>query len=254
MRHQHTFLKKALCEGGLGEYFQQKPLVSLIRDLDLADLDFKLVFEATTHRSFLNEIADWPFPDNERLEFLGDSVLGLWCTQRLFHTFGQASEGVLSRLKDSIVNAETLGDWGRYLNLPRLLLVGRGEFEQKLHKSDNLVADVFESLVGASFLGRGFSETCRLLDRWEARCPQNFFDLNRLNLFDPKSRLQEKTMAEHQVLPVYQAREVSGGFQVALKIKGRTLATVVSHSKKKAEKILAQRALTGNLLKKLNPR
>ncbi len=227
--------------------FEEKALLEQLRRWFLDSLDSKLLFEALTHKSWANEVANWPYPCNERLEFLGDAVLGTWCSHRLFCHFKNLDEGKLSRLRGSIVGQETLGEWGRLLNLDQFLLVGRGERARNLHKSDGLVSDFFEALLGASFVGLGWEHTYQVLNCWEELfCKhkrQQLFDLQRLLSFDPKSRLQEKSMAVLKELPEYVAEEVDQGFKVTLKLKGKRLADLTAPSKKKAEKALAEKAL-----------
>ena len=230
--------------------FEEKALLEQLRRWSLDSLDSKLLFEALTHKSWANEVVAWPYACNERLEFLGDAVLGAWCSHKLFSRFKNLDEGKLSRLRGSIVGQETLGQWGRLLNLDQFLLVGRGERARNLHKSDGIVSDFFEALLGASFVGLGWEHTCKVLSCWEEIFCQHsgreLFDFQRLRSFDPKSRLQEKSMAVLKELPEYVAEEVGQGFKVTLKLKGKTLASFTAPSKKKAEKALAEKALTHN--------
>ena len=214
--------------------FEEEALLRELRRWSLDSLDSKLLFEAMTHKSWANEATGRPYPCNERLEFLGDAVLGAWCSHKLFARFENLDEGKLSRLRGSIVGQETLGEWGRCLNLDQFLLVGRGERARGLHKSDGIVSDFFEALLGASFVGLGWEHTCKALDAWEEIfCEykgQQLFDLQRLRFFDPKSRLQEKSMAVLKELPEYVAEEVGQGFKVSLKLKGKTLASLIAPS------------------------
>ncbi len=239
----------------LNRCLKENPASHFITGLGLSGLDPSLIFEALTHKSLLNEVLDWPFPPNERLEFLGDAVLELWCSARLFNSFEELNEGQLSRFRGAVVNEEILGEWGRLLGLDDFLLVGKGEWEQELHRSDSLVSDVFEALVGASFVCLGWDGACLILNRWEElfnlKGAQKIFDLNRLEIFDPKSQLQEKTMANFQVLPEYSSEVVDGGFEVFLKVRGQILASLTSPSKKKAERALARKVLKQNLLERL---
>ena len=235
--------------------FEEKALLRELRRWSLDSLDPKLLFEALAHKSWANEVAGWPHPCNERLEFLGDAVLGAWCSHKLFSLFKNLDEGKLSRLRGSIVGQETLGQWGRLLKLDQFLLVGKGERARGLHKSDGIVSDLFEALLGASFVGLGWEHTYKALDCWEElfreHSGQELFDCQRLRSFDPKSRLQEKSMAVLKELPEYVAEEVGQGFKVSLKLGGKTLAGLIASSKKKAEKALAEKALAHNWIEEL---
>ncbi len=227
--------------------FGEAALQQQVRELSLSGLGAGLLFEALSHTSWVHEHPAWPHPSNERLEFLGDAVLELWCSQTLFQRFPHLDEGQLSRLRGHIVSEETLGEWGRGLKLDQLLLVGKGERQRAIQHSDGPVSGLFEAILGASFAGQGWPYSCRVLDSWEqlfSRCNgRELFDTRNLRTFDPKGQLQEKSMAVLGELPEYIAEEVEGGYKISLKLGGKTLASTVAPSKKKAEKALARAAL-----------
>ena len=236
-------------------HFNEEKVAFLIDELRLGDLEIISVFEALTHKSLFNEVRHWPFPSSERLEFLGDAVLELWCSMRLFSSFKDLNEGQLSRFRGALVNEETLGQWGRYLEIDQLIILGKGEREKGLAQSDGFVSDTFEALVGASLVCSGWNKSYSLLNHWEElfnkRSDQELVSQSRLDVFDPKSRLQEKTMAMFKILPQYESCSLGDAFRISLKVKGQTLLSLISPSKRKGERKLAQQALEENLLEKI---
>ncbi|MDR0779231.1 MAG: ribonuclease III [Pseudomonadales bacterium] len=146
--------------------------------------------------------------NNERLEFLGDAVLGMIVSQLLFHTFPDASEGELSRLRARLVQQTTLAALARDLNLGQYLSLGPGELKAGGANRDSMLADAFEALVSALYLDGG-------LDLCAARVHQWFQPLLKLNKAqatskDPKTRLQEYLQARKQPLPQYRILDIAG--------------------------------------------
>lgn len=161
----------------------------------------KLLELALTHRSFGAH-------NNERLEFLGDSILNLIIGEALFHRFPEAREGQLSRLRAQLVKGETLAEIAREYELGECLILGEGEMKSGGHKRDSILADCVEALIGAIFTETHL-DTCRthVLTWYQSR-------LDALTLGatdkDPKSRLQEYLQAQHKPLPEYEVVETLG--------------------------------------------
>lgn len=190
-----------------------------------------------SHRSFCHENSFVTRLSYERFEFLGDTVLGLIVSTKLFNDFSEISEGELSRLRGSLVNEDTLSKLADSFSLSQYILVGKGEFKSKGHESKAVKADVLEALLGLVFLREGIdkaSETFfRITSHYEKISGESLFSKERLVEFDSKSRLQELTMKLYKSIPVYKEREmISGGFEVELYVEGVKVASVTGHSKK----------------------
>lgn len=180
---------------------QQPDLERVQRTIGYQFNDPERLLLALTHRSFGNQ-------NNERLEFLGDSIVNMVIAERLFKTFEKAREGQLSRLRARLVKGVTLADIGREFNLGDSLRLGSGELKSGGYRRDSILADAVESIIGAMYLDSDF-ETCRShILRW--------FDerLTKLDLQDtqkdPKTRLQEYLQSRQLPLPRYEVIAVEG--------------------------------------------
>lgn len=173
----------------------------LARKLGLQFRDAALIRRALTHRS---AHAD----NNERLEFLGDSVLGFVIAERLFQKFTEADEGVLSRLRATLVNQTSLANIARKLNLGDYLILGSGELKSGGYRRDSILSDAMEAMIGALLMDQGM-DVCRswILDLFAEQ-------IDALSLHDwkkdPKTRLQEAMQARGLELPNYVLKSVSG--------------------------------------------
>ncbi len=163
--------------------------------------DQKLLGLALTHRSYGAH-------NNERLEFLGDSILNFAIGEALFRRFPEAREGQLSRLRAQLVKGETLAEIAREFELGECLVLGEGEMKSGGHQRDSILADSVEALIGAIYTETNF-ETCRthVLRWYEHRL--SLFSLD-LTDKDPKSRLQEYLQALRKPLPEYEVVETLG--------------------------------------------
>lgn len=203
--------------------------------------DAPRLLEALTHPSFSNEQRD--LSDNQRLEFLGDAVLGFCVGELLFMREPNANEGVLTRLRAQLVSAEALAHWAREHDLARALRLGRGAEAAGLGDATNVLADAVEALVAAVFLERGLDaarELCRLIAEPALRVagPE----------LDPKSELQERLQASSGVAPSYELVETGGPahdrwFRVEVRHQARLLAEGQGKSKRAAERAAAAAAL-----------
>ncbi len=183
---------------------------------------------------------------NERMEFLGDSVLNFIITQELYRRFPTLREGELSRMRASLVRKETLAGISRELDVGKYLLLGAGEKKSGGYRRDSILADALEAIIAAMFLDSSL-ETCqeRLLhlyrDKWHK--------LDSSELKDAKSKLQEAIQARKLPLPNYLIIEENGDdhdkiFVVACKVEGLDLtATGSGSSKQIAEQEAAERFL-----------
>lgn len=198
--------------------------------------------EALTHPSFSNERRD--LPDNQRLEFLGDAVLGFCVAELLFVREPAANEGVLTRMRAQLVSAEALCGWAREHELSRALRLGRGAEAAGLADATNVLADAVEALIAAVFLERGLEAARELCGRIAEPALRGL----RPEL-DPKSELQERLQAESGVAPSYELVETEGpahdrSFRVEVRHQGVLLGEGRGKSKRAAERAAAAQALS----------
>ncbi|HEY1724700.1 MAG TPA: ribonuclease III [Steroidobacteraceae bacterium] len=204
--------------------------------LDYEPVDLKLFETALTHRS-----ADGP--NNERLEFLGDAVLGLATAQYLFERFGEADEGSLSRLRAHLVSGESLAALAAQLALGELLALGQGELKTGGFRRQSILADALEGLCGALYLDAGWNGARTAVLRVLAPA------LESLNLpaelKDPKTRLQELLQARGLPLPRYSVDSIAGElhaqvFQVTCEVETMAVrASAAGSSRRRAEQAAA---------------
>lgn len=173
----------------------------LCKKLDLKFVDEALMESALTHRSAASE-------NNERLEFLGDSILGFVIAETLYEKFPTADEGVLSRLRSNLVNQESLAELARSADLGDFLIMGSGEMKSGGYRRDSILSDAIEALMGALFRDQGY-EACKA---WILRLFSNrVADLTLDNWEkDPKTRLQELLQSRGLKLPNYTLKATSG--------------------------------------------
>ena len=173
---------------------------------------------ALTHRSFGPE-------HNERLEYLGDSILGMIIAKKLFDLFPNCPEGDLTRMRSTLVRETTLAEIAREFSLGSCLRLGPGEMKSGGARRDSLLADAVESIIGAMFLdsNENFDLVRQVVLRWfDSRLKTIKPNVNQK---DPKSTLQEILQAEHRPLPTYNIDKIIGAdnnqtFFVSVKISG----------------------------------
>jgi len=202
--------------------------------------DRALFITALTHRSAEG-------PNNERLEFRGDSVLNLLLSERLYREFPGASEGDLSRLRARLVSEEPLAEIALEMQLGELLLLGSGELKTGGFRRQSILADAFEALCGAMYLDGGLEPVrARIEPLFESRIaalPEPS------TLKDAKTRLQEYLQANGHPLPVYAVKRTSGEphaqvFLVSCSVPHAGIETEgEGGSRRRAEQVAAQAAL-----------
>lgn len=216
------------------------------------------IFSAFVHKSFYHE-APIKINHNEKLEFLGDSVLSLAVTSKLLRTVPDSTEGELSKIRSSIVNEKSLSKLALFLKLDELILVGKGELKESGYLKESILSDCFEAMLGAYFLDHGYMKTEVLLldifSRYESKNNIQLFDKSSLEVFDAKSKLQELTAKKFKEQPQYISEEIEidgiKKFRVKLSVQNFELAEMTNVSKKKAMQLLAKKVLDQNLLDKL---
>ncbi len=205
--------------------------------------------EALTHPSFANEQRGQRRVDNQRLEFLGDAVLGLCVTELLMERFPDAREGELSLMRASLVSADALAAWARGVGLGAQLRLGRGADVAGERDQTNVLADAAEALVAAVYLDRGM-DSARALSRRVVEAPLGRLASGALTGRDPKSLLQERVQARGAPSPRYRVIEAEGPdhdrvFLVVAEVGDEVIGQGRGRSKKLAEQAAARAALAG---------
>jgi len=169
--------------------------------LDYRFDDHALLRLALTHRSASNE-------NNERLEFLGDAVLGHIIADYLYREFPDVDEGQLTRTRALLVKKDTLASIARSLNLGEKIILGQGELKSGGWRRDSILANTLEALIGAIYLDGGLDACAQQLSTWFAPSLENIDPA--LARKDAKTQLQEYLQARGQALPSYQTIDVMG--------------------------------------------
>ncbi|MBO0771128.1 MAG: ribonuclease III [Actinobacteria bacterium] len=220
----------------------REPDASELLRLLAAGLSPGLLERALTHRSFAYE--NGGLPTNERLEFLGDSVLGLVVTDSLFREYPDLPEGQLAKLRAAVVNMRALADVARGLKLGNYVRLGRGEEGTGGRDKSSILADTLEAVIGAVYVERGLTEASalvhRLFDPVIARSARLGAGL------DWKTSLQELTASGVLGVPEYHVEE-SGpdhqkSFRASVTVGGHTYGSGSGRSKKEAEQQAAEAA------------
>ncbi len=188
-----------------------------------------LLVKSLTHKSYDS------YNNNEKLEFLGDRVLGLVISKKLLETYPDDKEGVLDKKLASLVNKKKCLDVAKSLDLGKFILVGNSK--KRIIKIENkIVSDCCEALIGAIYLDQGF-ETVEnfILRNWKINLKSNL-----ITLVDSKTKLQEYSLKKFKVLPIYKLLDISGPkhkpiFKISVRIKNSKIVTSTGNSKKEAQ-------------------
>jgi ribonuclease-3 len=200
----------------------------------------ELLQQAVTHRSFGS-------PHNERLEFLGDSIVNCVTAIALFERFGELREGDMSRLRANLVRQEALHRLAEGLKLGEYLRLGEGEMKSGGHRRPSILADALEAIFAAVFLDAGFEAAKAVIDQLYASSIASLDPARALK--DPKTALQEWLQGRRMPLPKYSLADARGEahqqeFEVECEITGLGLKTRgIGVSRRAAEQQSAQRAL-----------
>lgn len=160
-----------------------------------------LLIQALTHRSAKGE-------HNERLEFLGDSILGFVIAEQLFQQFPKVSEGDLTRMRSSLVRGVTLAEMARDFKLGEHLILGPGEKKSGGHRRDSILEDAVEAIIGAIYLDSDIENCKTLVLKWFS--PRLSEIKPGITQKDPKTRLQEYLQARKIPLPNYEVIDIKG--------------------------------------------
>ncbi|TGL88589.1 ribonuclease III [Leptospira congkakensis] len=207
--------------------------------------DISLLHLAFVHRSFANEDSDRYLSDNERLEFLGDSVLGILAAEFLYRSLPKGKEGKLAKLKSKMVSAPAIAKLARIYRFPEFLLLGRGERE-KGEANLNLQADCFEAFLGALYLDQGL-ESCRSFLTPHFQTMEKVVD-DAEETKDYKTILQEFCQKKWKKLPEYSVMKEEGPdhdkeFQVSVVCENHFQSNGEGKNKRRAEQMAAKAAL-----------
>ncbi len=214
--------------------------------LGLAFQDMSLLQRALTHRSYLNEHPDEDVEDNERLEFLGDSVIDFISAEWLYERFPETREGVLTRLRSGLVRNEALAVYATALGINEMLLLGKGEEESGGRSRSRNLGGAFEAVCGALYLDQGIDAVRQFAKPLFAPALDEM--LRAQSDKDAKSRLQEWSQATLNLTPVYRVARVTGPdhereFTLEVMIGNRVYGVGRGRNKQVAAQAAAQDAL-----------
>ncbi len=222
-----------------------KELNNLQESLHYKFINAELLNKALTHKSYSNEIT-FSKKNNERLEYLGDSVLDLIVGNYIFLTYEELSEGPLSKIRAAVVNEGCLTEFAKKIGLGTYLLLGKGECSSGGREKTSILANAYEAMVGAVFCDSDFQITSNIF------LPQLIEKINELQdvcaLIDFKSDLQEYTQNKFSCIPSYDVVGEMGPchdkrFDVRVTVRSQVLGSGRGRSKKEAEQNAAKKAL-----------
>lgn len=203
-------------------------------------LDPTLLQQALTHRSYSYEHGN--VPTNERLEFLGDSVLGIVVTETLYRTLPDLAEGDLAKVRSAVVNSRALADVARTIDLGRWLLLGKGEESTGGRDKASILADTFEALLGAIFIDRGMEVAAVVVHRFFDPMIHNAVELGAG--LDWKTSLQELCAGTGSGVPDYRLTgdgpDHAKTFLAEVLVGGVAMGAGTGSSKKEAEQKAAE--------------
>lgn len=223
-----------------------KNLGLLEKNLEIKFKKPRLLTRALTHRSYLNEAKAQNLESNERLEFLGDSILSFIISDWLFQQYPQYPEGTLTNIRSNLVKTDALAQIAQQLKIGEYLFLSRGEEESGGKTNTSLLADALEAVTGAIYLDQGYEIVRKFIVRRFKSRLQKVIASGRFK--DYKSILQEKLQAEKKLSPIYKTLKEEGPdhnkiFTVGVFDEGKLLAKAVGKSKQTAEGAAAKLAL-----------
>jgi ribonuclease-3 len=224
----------------------QESLGKLESILEVTFLDKEHLLTAITHRSYLNEHREASQDHNERYEFLGDAILELVITDFLFHKFPEKPEGDLTAIRAALVNTVSLADVATQLGVNDFLLLSKGEERDTGRARQYILANTFESLIGALYLDQGYEAAkefiaAQLFDKTERVVEKRLWQ-------DAKSRFQELAQEHMSVTPSYETLSQTGPdhdrvFTVGAFLGKEKVAEGQGRSKQEAEQVAAEKAI-----------
>ncbi|MHB8513545.1 MAG: ribonuclease III [Actinomycetota bacterium] len=205
--------------------------------------DKRLMTHALTHRSYAYEQGG--LPTNERLEFLGDAVLGIVVTDSLYEEFPDLAEGDLAKMRAALVNMTVLADVAKGIDLGEVVLLGRGERMTGGAEKPSILSDTLEAVFGALYLDRGIAEAQRVI--LDLFLPRIRGQVEGGTVHDYKTTLQELAASRVGALPEYRISESGPDhakrFRAIVRLAGEECGTGEGRSKKEAEQAAAAQAV-----------
>jgi len=223
-----------------------KTILTLENKIEVKFKNSKLLEEALTHRSFINESKEKNIVNNERLEFLGDAVIELVVTEYLFNTYPTYNEGELTSFRSALVRTESLADEAVRLEIGAFIHMSNGEDNTGGRNRPYILANTFEALIGAIYLDQGYAEVKNFIVTNLCYKVENIIK-NRLDI-DPKSRLQQIAQEKFKITPTYKLITETGPdhnkeFIMAAMLESYEMGKGTGDSKQSAEQAAANATL-----------
>ena len=209
--------------------------------------EINLLSIALTHRSYVNENKQLAASDNERFEFLGDSVLGVCVSDLIIKKYVTFPEGTLTQIRAALVNEKHLAQLARNLQMGDCLLLGRGEDSSGSRTKDSFLANAFEAVIAAVYLDSDFANAKNIITKLIEPLLED--DNSCSEYFDYKTALQELCQKRYKTVPIYIVIDSTGPdhskiFEVEVMVNEEVYGTGSGHSKHQATKSAAREALT----------
>ncbi len=219
-----------------------KTIYDFLKEIGISVSYNNLIEEALTHSSYVNEHKE-SINSNERLEFMGDAVLQIYTSNKIYNLKPPLSEGKMTTLRSYLVNEKALSGYVKKYELNRYLKLGAGEEKMGGRERSSVIADMFESLVGAIYLEYGYDKVSLFLDKIMGDQIKE-----REGVIDYKTQLQEFVQADRRsdieyVLINNYGPSNAPTFEIAVKVDGIILGKGIASSKKEAQKLAAKDAL-----------
>jgi len=220
---------------------------NLEKTINIKFKDRNLLENVFIHRSYLNEHKNSSLRSNERLEFLGDSVLSLITSVYLFKKYPELKEGDYTEIKSAIVKMDSLAEASKKIELNNYLLLSKGEEKGAGRANHNIMADCFEALIAAIFLDKNFEAAYTFVVDFLFKDKLDYLLKNNLYL-SSKSKLQEIIQSKYKKTPIYKVLEEKGPehkriFKIGVYFNNKLLGSGIAPSKKEAEEVAAKEAL-----------
>jgi len=228
-----------------GQSIFKKDLAGLEKILEVHFKNQSLLQEALIHRSYLNEHPECSLEHNERLEFLGDSVLELLVSEYLYKEF-QRPEGEMTNIRAALVNSGALAEIAKKLKIEDYLFLSRGEAKDTGRARMVLLANALEAIIGAIYLDQGLARASRFVKKNVLSVLPNIIEKEIIK--DPKTQFQEITQEKFRVTPRYEVIKEWGPdhakrFLIGLYLNKTIVAQGQGFSKQEAEEAAARKAL-----------
>ncbi len=212
--------------------------IKLQKKIGISFKDVKLLTQALTHKSFDTK------NNYEKLEFLGDRVLGFVISKKLLELYPNEKVGMIDKKLANLVNKNKCFEVGKEIELDNYILTGNTEKKKKVNIEKKIISDCCESLIGAIYIDKGFETSSKfILNYWK-----NYLSLSDVTVIDSKTRLQEYSLKKFKTLPIYKLISNTGprhkpNFKISVKIKDSKTVTADGSSKKNAEQTAAMKLL-----------